>query len=213
MEENSKALTDAEAMHVIEAILFAMGGSVGTDDLAAVLELPEGKILGLIHDMQRLYEKQKRGVMIRELENAVQMCTVRDAYPWLIKLVSRPKKPVLTDTVMETLSIIAYKQPVTRADIERIRGVSSDHAVNRLVEFGLVEEKGRLDAPGKPILFGTTEEFLRLFDISTPNDLPVADEEMVEEFRREAEDQLDGRAPAPQAEEEAEDTPSDEAEA
>ena len=96
-----------------------------------------------------------------------------------------------TDTILETLSIIAYKQPVTRAEIEKIRGVNSDKAINRLIEYNLVCEAGRLDAPGKPILFGTTEEFLRAFGVRTPEELPVMNPEKMEEFKIEAEEEID----------------------
>ncbi len=89
----------------------------------------------------------------------------------MIRVASQPKKHVLTDVLLETLSIIAYKQPVTKLEIEKIRGVKSDHAVNKLVEYNLVSERGRMDAPGKPILFGTTEEFLRRFSIHSLDDL------------------------------------------
>jgi segregation and condensation protein B len=102
---------------------------------------------------------------------------------------SQPKKYVLTDVLMETLSIIAYKQPVTKSEIESIRGVNSDHAVNRLAEFGLVEEVGRLNAPGRPILFGTTEEFLRNFGIGSLEELPEIGSDQVEEFKQEAEEE------------------------
>ena len=91
------------------------------------------------------------------------MCTKKEYYECLIRLALHPKKPALTDVMLETLSIIAYKQPVTKAEIEKIRGVKCDHAINKLVEYELVKELGRLDAPGRPILLGTTEEFLRCF--------------------------------------------------
>lgn len=95
------------------------------------------------------------------LEDSWQMCTRSEFYDYLIRIAKAPKKYTLTDTLLETLSIIAYKQPVTRLDVEKIRGVNCDHAINRLVEYNLVEELGRLDAPGRPLLFGTTEQFLR----------------------------------------------------
>ena len=98
---------------------------------------------------------------------------------------------MLTDTLLETLSIIAYKQPVTKLEVERIRGVNSDHAVNRLVEFGLVTELGRMDAPGRPLLFGTTEEFLRSFGVRSLEELPSLDAVKVEEFKQEAEHEAD----------------------
>ena len=100
-----------------------------------------------------------------------------------------PKKHVLTDVLLETLSIIAYKQPVTRAEIEKIRGVSCSHAVNRLVEYNLAKEVGRLDAPGHPILFGTTDDFLRSFGISSMDDLPDISPDKIEDFRRQAEEE------------------------
>ena len=96
---------------------------------------------------------------------------------------------VLSDSAMETLSIIAYKQPVTRLDIEKIRGVSSDYAVNRLLEFDLIKELGRLDAPGKPILFGTTEQFLRCFGVGSLEELPQFSQVQMAEFREQAEEE------------------------
>ena len=101
-----------------------------------------------------------------------------------------PKKRVLTDVLLETLSIIAYKQPITRVEIEKIRGVSCDHAVNKLVEYDLVAEVGRLDAPGRPMLFGTTEEFLRQFGVTSIEDLPQLNPEKNEEFRSQAEEEV-----------------------
>ena len=96
---------------------------------------------------------------------------------------------MLTDVQLETLSIIAYKQPVTKLEVEKIRGVKSDHAVNRLVEYNLVCEVGRLDAPGKPLLFGTTEEFLRRFSIQSLDELPSMNPEQLESFKTEAEEE------------------------
>lgn len=96
---------------------------------------------------------------------------------------------MLTDVLLETLSIIAYKQPVTKLEIEKIRGVKSDHAVNKLVEYGLVEETGRMDAPGRPLLFGTTEEFLRRFSVQSLDELPSLNPEQVEHFKEEAEEE------------------------
>ena len=124
---------------------------------------------------------------IIELEGAYQMCTAPGAYDFLIRIAKQPKKHVLTDVLLETLSIIAYKQPVTKAEIEKIRGVSCDHAVSKLVEYSLVSELGRLDAPGRPMLFGTTEDFLRSFGIHSLEELPKMNALQIEEFKREAE--------------------------
>ena len=118
------------------------------------------------------------------------MCTKGEMYEYLVKIAKQPKKHVLTDVLLETLSIIAYKQPITKAEIEKIRGVSCDHAVNKLVEYNLVCELGRLDAPGRPLLFGTTEEFLRSFGVHSIDELPVPSPVQVEEFKQEAEAEM-----------------------
>lgn len=107
---------------------------------------------------------------------------------------------MLTDVIMETLSIIAYRQPVTKMEIGKIRGVNSDHAVNRLVEYGLVYEAGRLDAPGRPALFATTEEFLRRFGVSSMVDLPTMNPEQEEEIIQEVEEELQMRLGAQEEE-------------
>ena len=108
----------------------------------------------------------------------------------MIQIAKQPKRYHLTDVVLETLSIIAYKQPVTRLEIERIRGVKSDHAVNKLIEYELVMEVGRMDAPGRPILFGTTEEFLRRFGVQSVDELPKVGPEKMEDFKAEVEDEM-----------------------
>ena len=100
-------------------------------------------------------------------------------YEYLIRVAKQPRKYTLTDVLLETLSIVAYRQPVTKLEIEKIRGVKSDHAMNKLVEYGLIEEAGRLDAPGRPILFGTTEEFLRRFSLQSLEELPTLDQEQI----------------------------------
>ena len=118
------------------------------------------------------------------------MSTRKKNYAFLINISLHPQKPVLTEVMLETLSIIAYKQPVTKAELEKIRGVKCDHAVNKLVEYNLVRELGRLDAPGKPILFGTTEEFLRSFGVQDLDELPMPDPVKVEDFKAEAEEEV-----------------------
>ncbi len=173
----------------IEAILFAMGDSVELEKLASAIEHDEETTRKLIHNMMDKYEAQDRGIRIIELDNAYQLCTKKEMYEYLIRVAKQPRRYVLTDVLLETLSIIAYRQPVTKLEIEKIRGVKSDHAVNKLVEYGLVEETGRLDAPGRPLLFGTTEEFLRRFSVHSLDELPVLDQEQIEHFKEEAEDE------------------------
>ena len=171
----------------IEAVLFAIGKSVRLTAIAEAVELDEDTVKKVIHTMMDEYEDEGHGISIIELEDSFQMCTKSDMYETLIKVTNVPKKHNLTDALLETLSIIAYKQPVTKADIEAIRGVKSDHAVNKLIEYGLIEEAGRLQAPGKPLVFGTTEDFLRSFGIKSLEDLPVIGHETEEEFKLEAE--------------------------
>ena len=178
---------------VIEAILFTMGDSVPLEKLASALEISGEEAEAVVKQMMERYEQEDRGVRIIELDGAYQMCTKKQLYEYLIRVASQPKKQILTDVLMETLSIIAYKQPVTKQEIEKIRGVKSDHAVNKLVEYNLVCEVGRLDAPGRPMLFATTEEFLRRFGIGTTEDLPGLLPEQEEEIKSEvaAELQMD----------------------
>ena len=174
----------------VEAILFAMGGSVEVEKIAAALEMKVESTEELLADMMEQYKKEDRGIQIVELEHAYQLCTKKEMYEYLIRVAKQPKKQVLTDVLLETLSIIAYKQPVTKLEIEKIRGVKSDHAVSKLVEYDLVEEVGRMDAPGKPLLFGTTEEFLRRFSVHSLDELPAPNPEQVAHFKEEAEDEV-----------------------
>lgn len=177
---------------VIEAVLFTMGESVETAKLAAAIEQDASTTIKLIHNLMDRYEAEDRGIKIIELGDSFQLCTKPETYEYLIKVAAQPKKQVLTDVLLETLSIIAYKQPITKQEIEGIRGVSCDHAVNKLVEYGLVDEVGRLDAPGRPILFGTTESFLRSFGVRNVDELPVISPDKVEDFRKEAESETEG---------------------
>ena len=174
----------------LEAVLFAMGNCVELSRLADTLGESQEQTLERIHGLMKKYEAEDRGIRIMQLEDSFQLCTKKEYYDYLIRIAMHPAKPVLTDVMLETLSIIAYKQPVTKAEIEKIRGVKSDHAVNRLVEFDLVRELGRLDAPGRPILFGTTQAFLRTFGVETLGELPSIDPVKLEDFRAEAEEEI-----------------------
>lgn len=182
MEQNISSMEAA-----VEAVLFTMGTSVETSRLAAAIEQDEQTTRRLVRNMMDKYNAKDRGICIIELEDSFQMCTKKEYYDNLIRVVSQPKKHTLTDSALETLSIIAYKQPVTRLEVEQIRGVKSDYAVNKLLEYNLITELGRLDAPGRPILFGTTEEFLRSFGLSSVDDLPELSPEMIADFKLEAE--------------------------
>lgn len=174
----------------IEAILFTMGEAVELERIAGALDHDVETIRKIISNMMDQYENEERGIYIIELDGAYQLCTKPIMYETIIKITHIPKKHVLTDVLLETLSIIAYKQPITKLQIESIRGVKSDHAVNKLVEYNLVCEMGRMDAPGRPILFGTTEEFLRCFGLQSLESLPVMNPEKIEDFKIEAEEEM-----------------------
>ena len=174
----------------IEAILFTMGESVELSKIAKAIEHDEATTKKIIYNLMDKYESEDRGIKIIELEDSFQMCTKTELYDYLIKVASQPKRQVLTDVMLETLSIIAYKQPVTRTEIESIRGVKCDHAINKLIEYNLIGEVGRLDAPGRPLLFGTTEDFLRKFGVQSIEDLPEITSDKYEDFKAEAEEEV-----------------------
>lgn len=178
---------------IVEAVLFTIGNSVELRQLAVAIGQSENVAKQVVEDLKSRYAQENRGMQILELEHAYQMCTNAKYYENLIRVATAPKKQVLTEVVLETLSIIAYKQPVTKMEISRIRGVSSDHAVNRLVEYGLVYEVGRMDAPGRPALFATTEEFLRRFGVGSMTDLPSLNPEQEEEIQQEVQEELQFR--------------------
>mgnify|MGYP003306515354 CR=1 FL=1 len=182
-------MSDINYKAILESILFTMGESVGLDKLATAVELDPKQTKAYLDELVEDYANAERGIAIMELDGAYQMCTKPEMYEYLIRIAKQPKKYVLTDVMLETLSIIAYRQPITKLEIEKIRGVKSDHAVNKLIEYNLVCELGRLDAPGRPLLFGTTEEFLRRFSVQSLDDLPGIEPEKLETFKEEAEDE------------------------
>ena len=175
---------------IIEAILFTMGESVEASRIAKVIEHDVETTRKIIHNMMDRYEEEDRGIRIIELNDSFQMCTKKEMYDYLIKIAKQPRRYNLSDVALETLSIVAYKQPVTRQEIEKIRGVKSDHAINKLIEYDLIQEVGRLDVPGRPILFGTTEEFLRRFNVQSADELPGITPEKVEDFKAEVEEEV-----------------------
>ena len=163
-------LTEKEA--ALEAILFTMGEAVETKRLAeAIGETPE-KTRELLEKLRAGWEKEHRGVNLISLEDSWQMCTRSEFYDYLIRIAKAPKKYTLTDTLLETLSIIAYKQPVSKSEIESIRGVNCDYAIQKLLEKELVEIKGRSEGLGKPLLYGTSEKFFDYFGLRGVQDLP-----------------------------------------
>ena len=172
---------------ILEGVLFAIGRAVSIEQLANAIGQNEKTTKKLLHNLMDRLDTEDSGIRILELDGSYQMCTSQEIFEALIQVVKQPKKQVLTNVQVETLAIIAYKQPITRQEIETIRGVKCDHAINKLIEYNLIEEVGRLDAIGRPLLFGTTEEFLRRFGVASMEELPVIYSVKVENLRQEAE--------------------------
>lgn len=170
-------LNELEA--VIEAVLFVSGEAVSLAVIADAIGMDKATTKAIIKALADKYSDEKRGIHIVELDGAYQMCTAAHCFDYIRSIYKSTKRQGLTQSLLETLAIIAYKQPVTKGQIEEVRGVNADHAVNKLVERGLVCEVGRQDAPGRPILFGTTKEFLRYFGFTSTKELPQLDENIV----------------------------------
>ena len=188
LEEDKLRLKEEE--NLVEALLFSLGRSVSVEEIAICLNMGKDGALLAAERLRERYEERQEGLIIKKLEDRYQMMSHPKTYEGLIRVVKSPRKPALSDVALETLSIIAYCQPITKVEIERIRGVKSDHAVNRLVEFGLIEEVGRLDAPGRPMLFATTEEFLTRFGVDSLKELPTLPEGMEKLLKEEVSEEL-----------------------
>ena len=184
-----------EAAHIIEAILFVAGEPVGIGDVAAALGLTELETVQTVEEMQRQYDLERRGVTLRRYGDHLRMETRQEYAPYVERLLQPVQRQSLTQTAMETLAVIAYRQPVTKAEIELIRGVKCDYSVQMLVSRGLIEEVGRKEALGRPILYGTTDAFLRHFCLTSLGDLPEIDFSALAEKIAEAEAKQASEAP------------------
>ena len=162
----------AKIKSIIEAILFSAGRIVQLNELVLVLEQNEDDIVKIIKQMQDEYKVSNRGIEIIKVENGYQLATKKDLYEYIYPILDKRTKPNLSTAALETLSIIAYNPRITRAEIEAIRGVSADACVYKLLEYGLVEEAGKTDLPGKPMSYKTTNDFLKMFGYSSLEDLP-----------------------------------------
>ena len=210
--EREDALSLQEEEDLLEALLFSLGRTVSPEEMAICLHMGVDGAELAAERLRKKYEERQGGLLIRKLEGKYQMVSHPKTYDALIRVVKQSRKPVLSDVHLETLSIIAYCQPVTKAEVERIRGVKSDHAVNRLVEFGLIEEVGRLDAPGRPVLFGTTEEFLTRFGVDSLSSLPSLPKDLEKLLEEEVTEELkDSLGLEPEKQEEPKEEKSEEA--
>jgi len=167
-------LTELEA--ATEALLFAAGDAVLLADLARALTIEQTAAKTIVSELARKLKEEGRGIELIEVSGAYQLRTSYKYYDYVKILFQSPPKKALSQTLLETLAIIAYRQPLTRAQIEEIRGVDASHAVNKLMEFGLICERGRSDQPGRPIIFGTTDEFLKYFGFVSTDNLPILPE-------------------------------------
>ncbi len=157
---------------IIEALLFAAGRPVSMNELVLILELDEKDIFAIIDNMQQKYKEKNRGIELIKVDNSFQLCTKKELHEYVYSVVDKRAKPNLSNAALETLAIIAYNPKITRAEIEAIRGVSADACVYKLLEYGLIEESGKTNLPGKPMGYKTTPEFLRLFGYSSLEDMP-----------------------------------------
>ena len=190
---------------IIEAILFSAGRIVNEEELMLGLELSKEDIQNIIQNMQDDYKKQNRGIEIIKVENGYQMASKTELYDYIYPVLDKRAKPKLSTAALETLSIIAYNPRITRAEIEAIRGVNADGSIYKLLEFGLIELSGKLDAPGRPMTYKTSNEFLKMFGYTSLDDLPelpkykldenkqIVIDELVEENKNES----DLEAPSP----------------
>lgn len=161
-----------EQKAVVEAILFAAGKEVEITTFMSALELPQKDVELLLSQMQTEYVEQKRGIEIIHINNSYQLCTKKEYYDYVYPLFDNRAKPSLSSAAMETLSIIAYNPKITRAEIDGIRGVSTDGVLYKLMEYNMIEEAGKMDAPGRPTMYRVSNEFLKTFGISSLDELP-----------------------------------------
>ena len=161
-----------EKKGIIEAILFAAGREVKINELMSALELSSAEVIEAVESLKLDYKNAERGLQIINVGEAYQLCTKQDYYEYLYTIIDKRNKPNLSQAALETLAIIAYNPRITRAEIETIRGVNSDGTIYKLLDYNLIEETGKLDAPGKPGTYGVTNEFFRIFGISSLEELP-----------------------------------------
>ena len=157
---------------IIESILFAAGREVRITELMSALELSSDEIINAVNNLKDDYKNAGRGLEIINVEDSYQLCTKKENYEYIYPIFDKRNKPNLSQAAMETLAIIAYNPRITRAEIETIRGVNSDGTIYKLLDYNLIEEAGKLDAPGRPMTYKTSKEFLKMFGISSLKELP-----------------------------------------
>ena len=193
-----------KAKGIIESILFSAGREVRITELMSVLEMNSEEIHNVINSLKLDYKNEARGIDIINIEDSYQLCTKKENYEYIYPIFDKRSKPNLSGAALETLAIIAYNPRITRAEIETIRGVNSDGTIYKLLDYNLIEESGKLDAPGKPMTYKTSKEFLKLFGISNLDELPVLPKYKLDENRQIVIDEIieenDIEAPMPERE-------------
>lgn len=196
---------------IIESIMFALGREVSINELSSVLELSPENVQEIVESMKVEFEEAGRGIQIINVNDGYQLCSRKENYEYIYQIIDKRNKPNLSQAALETLAIIAYNPKITRAEIESIRGVNSDGTIYKLLDHNLIEDAGRLDAPGRPTTYQTTKEFLRLFGYTSLEDLPelprykldenqqIVIDDIIEEEK--TEEQNINEAPMPEREE------------
>ena len=197
---------------IIESIMFAVGRDISVNELASVLELAPENIEEIIESMRIEFDEAGRGIQIIKVNNGYQLCSRKENYEYIYQIIDKRNKPNLSQAALETLAIIAYNPKITRAEIESIRGVNSDGTIYKLLEHNLIEDVGRLDAPGRPTTYATTKEFLRMFGYSSLEELPELPRYKLDENQQividdlvtneEKKEEIDNEAPMPERKEE-----------
>lgn len=196
---------------IIESIMFAVGRDISVNELASVLELAPENIEEIIESMRIEFDEAGRGIQIIKVNNGYQLCSRKENYEYIYQIIDKRNKPNLSQAALETLAIIAYNPKITRAEIESIRGVNSDGTIYKLLEHNLIEDVGRLDAPGRPTTYATTKEFLRMFGYSSLEELPELPRYKLDENQQividdlvtneEPKEEIDNEAPMPERDE------------
>lgn len=182
-----------EAKSVIESMLFAAGRVVTVSELAKILEKSPEEIDAIVQSLKDDYMNNDRGIEILKVDDGYELATKREYYDYVVQLFDNRSKPSLSTAALEVLSIIAYNPQITRAEIEAIRGVNSDGSMYRLMEYNLIEEAGKLDIPGKPISYRTTQNFLKMFGLSSLDELPELPRYRIDENEQIVIDDLDNQ--------------------
>lgn len=182
----------SEIENIIESLIFSYGDALSLDKICEIVELDRKTARNILNNMIDNFNNSKRGIIIREINDKYQMCSNPDYFEHVSKLYQIRQKQALSQAAYEVLSIIAYNQPVTKAKLEQIRGVNSDSAINRLLERNLIKEAGKLDTPGRPRLYETTDEFLKCFGFKSIRDLPILDIEDLSELTADVLSENDG---------------------